>query len=408
MIARKITDRKQLESQLYLSQKMEAIGQLTGGIAHDFNNLLGVIVGNLDLLERLVHKNEAGLKRVQTAQKAAARGADLTRRLLAFSTNVELKPTPIELHPCIHNTIELARALGPDVKITTHFDDSMPLVLVDPSGLESALLNLAVNARDAMPKGGTLTISTQLSNLEEDYPPDQAGELKVGRYACISISDTGHGMSKETLERVFEPFFTKPRGKGTGLGPAMVYGFVKQSGGTIRIYSELGYGTTVTFYLPLANAPSLSLPVAAATLSPARLTGKVLVVDDELDLLEIASAYLEEMGYTVYSAEDGASALEVVEQHKDNYLIVTDIIMPGGMNGVELAQNVRQLLPQIKVIYCSGYPADALAERSMPLVDAPLLLKPYQRSEFGVVVRAAMEYNQEVTEDACLSCSATV
>ena len=409
MIARNITDRKQLESQLYQSQKMEAIGQLTGGIAHDFNNLLGVIVGNLDLLERLVSKNEAGLKRVQTAQKAAARGADLTRRLLAFSSNVELKPAPIELHPCVHNTIELARALGPDIKITTHFDDSMPLVLVDPAGLESALLNLAVNARDAMPKGGTLTISTQLSNLEKDYPPDQAGELKAGRYACISISDTGHGMSKETLERVFEPFFTtKPRGKGTGLGLAMVYGFVKQSGGTVRIYSELNYGTTVTFYLPLAKGVSQSLPIATPALSPARLTGKVLVVDDELDLLEIASAYLEEMGYTVYSAEDGASALEVVEQHKDIDLIVTDIIMPGGMNGVELAQNVRQLLPQIKVIYCSGYPADALAERSMPLVDAPLLLKPYQRSEFGVTVRAAMEYNQEVTEDACLSCSTTV
>jgi PAS domain S-box-containing protein len=391
-IARNITERKQLESQLYQSQKMEAIGQLTGGIAHDFNNLLAVISGNLELLERLVQENAAALKRVQTARKAAARGADLTRRLLAFSSNVELKPAPTRLALCIGNAMELARAVGPEIQIVTSLDHSMPLALVDPAGLESALLNLAVNARDAMPKGGTLTITTELITLEEDYPPVKTGELKSGRYARVSVSDTGHGMSKETLGRVFEPFFTtKPRGKGTGLGLAMVYGFAKQSGGIVRIYSEPGYGTTVSLYLPLAEDIPYPVPTAMQSVSPVKLNGTVLVVDDEVDLLEIAKTYLEEMGYITYQAEDAASALAVVEQHGDIDLIVTDIIMPGGMNGVELAQKIRQSLQQVKVIYCSGFPANALAERSMSLVDGPLLHKPYQRAEFDAFVRAAME-----------------
>jgi PAS domain S-box-containing protein len=391
-IARNITEKKQMERQLQQSQKMEAIGQLTGGIAHDFNNLLGVIFGNLDLLEPHVAGNEAALKRVKTAQKAAARGADLTRRLLAFCSIVELKPSPIELHQSIRNMIELARALGPDIKIATHFDTSIPLVHVDAAGLESALLNLAVNSRDAMPNGGTITISTQLSTLEESYPPVQTGELKAGTYACISVSDTGCGMSKETLARVFEPFFTtKPRGKGTGLGLAMVYGFVKQSGGTIRIYSEPGHGTTLTFYLPLAEPVARPHRAADPMRSHAKLTGKVLVVDDEPDLLETATTYLNEMGYTTYQAHDGASALEVIEQNADLDLIVTDIVMPGGMNGVELAQKVRQRLPHVKLIYSSGFPADALTDKSLHLADGPLLQKPYERVGFGAVVSAAME-----------------
>jgi PAS domain S-box-containing protein len=391
-IARNITEKKQMERQLQQSQKMEAIGQLTGGIAHDFNNLLAVVSGNLELLDRLVQENEAARKRIQTAQKAAARGADLTRRLLAFSSNVELKPAPVKLSLCIGNAMELARAVGPEIQIVTSLDDSLPLVLVDAAGLESALLNLAVNARDAMPKGGTLTIATELITLEENYAPVKTGELKSGRYARVAVSDTGHGMSKEILGRVFEPFFTtKPRGKGTGLGLAMVYGFAKQSGGIVRIYSEPGYGTTVSLYLPLAEGITYAVATATKVVSPVKLNGTVLVVDDEVDLLEIARTYLEEMGYTTYQAEDAASALAVVEQHGDIDLIVTDIIMPGGMNGVELAQKIRESLHQVKVIYCSGFPANALAERSMSLVDGPLLHKPYQRAEFDAFVRAAME-----------------
>jgi PAS domain S-box-containing protein len=254
-IARNITETKKLEHQLHQSQKMDAIGQLTGGIAHDFNNLLGIILGNLDLLEYFAARNETALDQVQTCQRAATRGADLTRRLLAFARMEGLKPESTPLNTAIQNVIGLAtRALGPEIKITTRLDDSLPRVFVDATGLESALLNLLVNARDAMPRGGSIAVSTRLNHLEDTYAPVKMGELKPGWYACASISDTGEGMSKETLERVFEPFFTtKARGKGTGLGLAMVYGFVKQSGGAVRIYSEPGKGTTVTLYLPLVE-----------------------------------------------------------------------------------------------------------------------------------------------------------
>jgi PAS domain S-box-containing protein len=390
-IARNITQKKHMERQLQQSQKMEAIGQLTGGIAHDFNNLLAVMVGNLDLLERLLVGNEPALKRVHTAQKAAGRGADLTRRLLAFCSNVELKPAPADIHQSIQNMIELARALGPDIKIVSHFEDNMPLVRVDAAGLENALLNLAVNARDAMPKGGTLTVAVQRSTLDASYPPVHTGELKAGDYACLSISDTGTGMSKETLAHAFEPFFTtKPRGKGTGLGLAMVYGFAKQSGGTVRIYSEPGLGTTVTLYLPITDAqplPSSPSPV----LPNLRLTGKALVVDDEPEILELAATWLDELGYIPLCADNGPNALRIVEEHPDIVLIVTDIIMPGGMNGVDFAEKVRHRLPHVKLIYSSGFPADALTESSLPDIDSPLLQKPYHRAEFGALVSAVME-----------------
>ena len=392
---RDISGRKQLERQLYQSQKMEAIGQLTGGIAHDFNNLLGVIIGNLDLLDRLVAGNEAAIKRVKTAQKAATRGADITRRLLVFSSNEELKPSVVLLGDSIQNMIELAgHALGAEIKITTRIDESVPPLFVDPAGLESALLNLVVNARDAMPEGGSIIIASQVQNLSESHPVVQAGDLKAGRYVRVSVTDTGHGMSHEILERAFEPFFsTKPRNKGTGLGLAMVYGFVKQSGGAVRAYSELGQGTTVSFYLPLATDLSHAVPNGTPVTLNAKLGGTVLVVDDEVELLEVALAYLAEMGITGYEAIDGASALKVIAQHSEIDLMVTDIVMPGGMNGVELAQKARALRPGLRIVYSSGFPAEALAERSMPLVDGPLLHKPYQRAEFAAMVHRVMEAN---------------
>jgi PAS domain S-box-containing protein len=392
-IARDITERNNLEQQLRQSQKMEAVGQLTGGIAHDFNNLLGVVLGNLDLLERLVVGNEPAIQRVKNAQKAAMRGADLSRRMLAFSSRQPLNPAPTSLGESIQNMIEMAaRALGPDIKITTNLDPSVPPVLVDSMSLENALLNLAVNARDAMPQGGSLMISTRLSNLEESYPPVQAEELKPGRYARIAVSDTGHGMSPETLERAFEPFFTtKPRGKGTGLGLAMVYGFARRSGGTVRIYSEPGRGTTVSLYLPLAAGMPVPAPVAAASSPQARAVGTVLVVDDEVDLLEIAVAYLEDMGYRALHATDGAHALEVLAREPGIDLLITDVMMPGGMNGVELARKVRELKPDVKIIYSSGFPSEALAERSGTQVDGPLLYKPYQRNEFATAIRRVMD-----------------
>jgi len=392
-IARDMTEKKLLERQLRQGQKMEAIGQLTGGIAHDFNNLMGVVLGNLELLERLVEGNEPALKRVRIAQEGLARGAEVTRRLLTFSSVDDLRPTVIGLNDAVENMIALAtRAIGPEITVRTNFQNNLPAALVDRAGLESALLNLVVNARDAMSGAGTINISTQLHQLEESYPAVQTGELQPGQYACVAISDSGHGMSRETLDRAFEPFFTtKPRGKGTGLGLAMVYGFVKQSGGAVRIYSELNYGTTVTLYLPLAGNTARAAEEIASSAAPITHGGTVLVVDDEPELLDIAFAFLAEMGYIALQASNGAKALEVVERHPEIDLLLTDIVMPGGMNGVELAQRIQRILPAIKVIYSSGFPTGALAERNLPLVDGPLLHKPYRRAEFGNMVRSAME-----------------
>ncbi len=392
-IARDITETKKLEQQLRQSQKMEALGQLTGGVAHDFNNLLGVIIGNLDLLERQVGTNEAALKRLKTAQKAALRGADLTKRLLAFSSQQELHPAPTRLETTIQNLTELAsRVLGPEIKITATVQESLPPILVDAAGLENVLLNLAVNARDAMPNGGTLTITAAIKSLDESYPPVQAKEIKPGSYALVTVSDTGTGMSRETLQRAFEPFFTtKPRGKGTGLGLAMVYGFVKQSRGSARIYSELGHGTTVSLILPLAEGEHAPATADYHEHQPIKASGTVLVVDDEAGMLEVAAAFAEAMGFRVLHASDGPNALAVAAHEPDIELLVTDVLMPGGMNGVELARKIRQLYPNVKVVYSSGFPADALAERSGAMVDGPVLSKPYLRKEFVATIDKVME-----------------
>lgn len=392
-IARDVTEKKMLERQLRQSQKMEAIGQLTGGIAHDFNNLLAIVIGNLSLIERVIDGNEAAHKRLKPAQKAAARGAELTRRLLALASREDLNPARIRIEDAVNESIELAgRALGPEIKIVTKLDQGVPAVYADAAGLESALLNLAVNARDAMPNGGILTFNTQLSNLDESFPAVQTGELKPGPHAHISVSDTGCGMSRETLERALEPFFTtKARNKGTGLGLAMVYGFARQSGGTVRLYSEEGYGTTVSLYLPLASESAPHVIEAQAEQIPILPASTVLVVDDEADLLEIAYAYLTDMGHSTFRADNAASALNTLAQYKEIDLMITDIIMPGGMNGVELAEKARQLNPKLRVIYSSGFPADALVERNGTTVDAPLLRKPYHRAEFSLLVQRTLE-----------------
>jgi PAS domain S-box-containing protein len=387
-----ITKRRQLEQQLRQSQKMEAVGQLTGGIAHDFNNLLGIILGNLDLLETMLGDNAAALRHLRAAHAASQRGADVTRQLLSFSRSRELIPRPTELQSVFADLMKLTRTLGPDIEFVLQLNQHLPPVLVDISGLENALLNLAVNARDAMPNGGRVTIATDLKTLDETYPLVKIGELKADTYACISVSDTGSGMSKETMERVFEPFFTtKPIGKGTGLGLAMVYGFVRQSGGAIRIYSEPGHGTTVTIYLPLGGSYLIQPDLPAPVSSSIRTSGKVLLVDDEPELLEIAELYLQKMGCHVYRAENPRAALVIAAQESDLALLITDIIMPGGMNGVELARQIREELPQIRVVYCSGYPANAMADRGLPPIDGQLLQKPYKRSEFETAVREAFE-----------------
>jgi PAS domain S-box-containing protein len=393
---RDITSRKMLERQLFQSQKMEAIGQLSGGIAHDFNNLLAVIVGNLSLIERLAKGNDAILKRLHSAQKASSRGADLIRRLLAFSSNEQLRPTSVSVNGSVQNMLELAgRVLGPEIQIATNLDPRMPIVFADAAGLESALLNLAVNARDAMPKGGSLTISTLVKYLDADYSSMKIGELRPGTYVLISVEDTGIGMSRETQDRAFEPFFTtKPRDKGTGLGLPMVYGFARQSQGSVLIYSEVDHGTTVTIILPVVVSDAEGLkPLVSRARTKASHSSKVLIVDDELEIIEVADAYLTEMGHVTERALGGRQALDLALSNPDLELVITDVIMSGGMNGVELAREIRKVIPKIKVIYSSGFSADVLAKRNDAVFDGYLLPKPYQRVDFESIVVQALEEN---------------
>jgi signal transduction histidine kinase len=386
-----ITERRAMEVQLRQSQKMEAIGQLTGGIAHDFNNLLGVIIGNLDLLERQIKDNEPAVKRVHTARNASLRGADLTRRLLAFSRQETLQPKAIDLNAAIRAVLALAApALGPEIEVITKLHSSIPTVFADPSGLENALLNLVVNARDAMANGGKLTITSELRTFKPGELSGRERELTPGEYAHVAVSDTGHGMTKEIAEKVFEPFFTT-KSHGTGLGLSMVYGFFKQSSGTVRAYSEPGYGTTMSFLLPLVGggvkAPSAPIP---ETPGADAAGSAILIVDDEAELLDIAATNLSGLGYTVLTARDGASAKQLIQDRNDIALLLTDIIMPGGMTGVDLAEWTKKAKPSIRVIYCSGFPAEALAARNMSLAEDSLLRKPYQRAQLISIVRKAL------------------
>jgi PAS domain S-box-containing protein len=405
VVARDVSDRRAMEHQLHQSQRMESIGQLTGGLAHDFNNLLGVIVGNLDLLERHVTHDEKASARVRTAQRAALRGSELTKRLLAFARRQLLNPQPTQVNQLVGELLEmLPRTLGPDIKIATKLAADLPSANVDAAGLESALLNLSLNARDAMPSGGKLVIATSLVHLDHEHTPVQAGDIKPGSYIRISVSDSGHGMSPDTIGKVFEPFFTtKPRGKGTGLGLAMVYGFVKQSNGNIRIYSELGTGTTFTLYVPLAEAGAEPTHPDTSPVRPlpksGGLSGTVLIVDDEIDLLEVAVSYCEELGLRVLHAIDGPSALARADEETHIDLLLTDVVMPGGLNGVDLATRLRARYPKLQVVYCSGFPSSALAERSHLSVDGPLIGKPYVKSMFVQTVvdaiAASTKGNQE-------------
>jgi PAS domain S-box-containing protein len=391
-IARDMTAHKHLQAQLQHAQKMEALGQLTGGLAHDFNNMLGVIVGNLDLLADIVEEHAAAQRRIWTAQRAAFRAADLTRRLLAVARRQPLNPAPTDVNTLLTELLEmLPRTLGPEIQIVAQLAADVPPAQIDPTGLENAVLNLALNARDAMPGGGTLTFATKRVELDVAYPPVKAGELLAGPYVWLAVSDTGQGMPRAVLDQVFEPFFTtKSRDQGTGLGLAMVYGFVKQSSGHIRIDSEPGQGTSVHLYLPVAERTAPPAPAMTAARVSASGRGTVLVVDDEVELLEVAVTYLEEMGCTVLSAVDGPSALEVGARTPALDLLLTDVVMPGGMNGVTLAQHMRQQHPAVTVLYTSGFPSSALVERRQLQVDGPLVNKPYRKDELIAAVHQAL------------------
>ena len=385
-----ISERKKLESQLRQAQKMEAVGTLTGGMAHDFNNHLGVIILNLDVLGERVTGDPEADELIRDATAAAMRGADLIGRLLAFARRQPLQPQRTDINPLVTEITRLLdRTLGEEIKITLDLDDALWPTVVDPAQLESSLANLATNARDAMPNGGELTIATGNRQLDEDYAAQHA-EVTPGDYAMIEVTDGGAGMSPEVLAQAFEPFFTtKPPGEGTGLGLSMVYGFIKQSGGHINVYSEVGGGTTVRLFLPRAyvGAPA-SQP--AAPLAFAQGGGEtVLAVEDNPGLRRVVVRQLTELGYRVLEAEDASAAIEVLERQTVAVLF-TDVVLPGGTSGYELARAALARWPDIKILLTSGFPENRIASDGKPR-HIKLLSKPYRREDIARAIREMLE-----------------
>lgn len=384
-------ERRTIERQLRQTQKMEAMGQLTGGIAHDFNNLLGVIVANADLMLDLVKGNAQQTELADEILASAMHGAELTHRLLAFARQQPLSPQVVALNEHLPRIITiLGRTLGETISIRTLLTEELWQTSADPSQIEDALLNLAINARDAMPGGGTLTIETANTPLDEHYASLHQ-EVVPGDYVMLAMTDTGTGMPPEIIERVLEPFFTtKGPGKGTGLGLSMVYGFAKQSGGHLSIYSEVGVGTTVRLYLPRAHGKALPEAVAAAPDPASPAHGEsVLLVDDNTALRRVTLRRLTALGYRVQEAEDGRAALALLNAGGRFDLLFTDIGLPGGLNGFELAEQARRHHPNLKVLFTTGYGNNGMSNEEN---GAPqhLIRKPYRGDELAVKLRAAL------------------
>jgi PAS domain S-box-containing protein len=411
-----ISERKHLEQQLMHAQKLEAVGKLTGGIAHDFNNMLSVVIGNLDLLEKQLKGNKGAARFAKTALDGALRCADLTQRLLTFSRRQPLRSKRIDLDELVSAMTELLRrTLGDRIEIAFTAPDNLWPVMIDATQIESALVNLALNARDAMPDGGRLSIEMRNLHLPEASP--EIG-LTAGSYVTVAVTDTGTGIPQEVLPRVFEPFFTtKEIGQGTGLGLSTTYGFIKQSGGHIAIDSELGRGTTVTIYLPRSPedgagaATHTAAPAEAAALAEADVAPEedaaavpyraaegdtVLIVEDDPDVREIAVATFEEMGFRVLQAGNAKAALDLIGNAPETdqiRLLFTDIVMPGGMSGRDLAREARRRRGDLKVLFASGYGgAGSPDEENAGAAehDEEMLQKPYRRRELAIRVGALL------------------
>lgn len=382
-VEQEVSERAKAEEALRQAQKMEAVGQLTGGIAHDFNNLLTVVTGNIDMATRALESSGNADVRARralgNALKGAERAAALTQRLLAFSRRQPLAPKPVDADRLVAGMSDLVqRALGEMVKLEIVTSPGLWRVEADPNQLESAILNLAVNARDAMQAGGTLTIETANIRLDEDYSAEHA-EVAPGQYVVIAVTDTGFGMSKETQARVFEPFFTtKEVGKGTGLGLSMVYGFVKQSGGHVKIYSEEGHGTTVKIYLPrLISEQQVEEGTARCDVEASHAEETILVAEDDDDVRAYTVDCLRELGYRVLEAHDGPSALRLLErQQQPIQLLFTDVVMPG-MTGRQLADEARALQGDLKVLYTSGYTRNAIVHGGRLEEGVEMIGKPF-------------------------------
>jgi PAS domain S-box-containing protein len=383
-----VTERHQVEEQLHQAQKMEAIGQLTGGIAHDFNNLLMVVGGSLDMLEEQIEKSDRTSRYLAAARHGVERGAKLNQQLLAFSRRQDLRTEAICVDDLL-GTFEnlLDRAVGEAVIVEVRKAAELWYCRTDPHQLETAILNLAINARDAMPQGGAISLATAIRTL--DARDALAVGARAGDYVVVSLADTGVGMAPDVVSHAFEPFFTtKEIGKGTGLGLSQVYGFARQSGGFVTIESEPGRGTTVSIHLPRTSAPDSAAP-AARLAREIKGKGIVLVVEDDPDVRMVAATLLENLGYSVLEAESGHAALKVIEEGHAIDLVFTDVIMPGDMNGIELVREVRKQLTNIPVLLTSGYTAQRMtAEHSIEGLH--LLRKPYSQVELSQAVRMAM------------------
>jgi PAS domain S-box-containing protein len=392
-IVQDITEKRLFEQQVGHSQKMEAIGNLTGGMAHDFNNLLGVIIGNLDLL-RLRHAGSPiGDELVSEALDAAKRGAELTHSLLAFAPRQPLQARRIAVNETVTEIAKLLlRVLGERVEVTLDLAPEVWPVIADPVQLEAALVNLATNARDAMPKGGKLRIATSNRRLDEDYVAPHS-EVAPGDYVMTEVSDTGTGIAPEIAARIFEPFATtKEPGKGTGLGLAMVFGYMKQSGGHINVYSEPGIGTTFHLYLPRAQGPAeRALP--APPLAPRGRGETVLVVEDNAPLRRVALRQLVELGYAVKEAESARAAIELMQTAPEISVLFSDVVMPGEIDGLKLARISLRRWPSIRIVLTSGFPGTIYGKLGGKLgtVAAQLLTKPYHREDLARALRRALD-----------------
>ncbi len=384
---------RRADEQMRQAQRMEAVGQLTGGIAHDFNNLLGVVIGNLEILISDYDGSDEQQALSDSALKAALRGVDMTNRLLAFSRRQALKPEVCDLNHLVTGMTEmLQRLLGETISVRTSLSKDLQRTEIDPAQLESALLNLAVNARQAMPDGGQLSITTRNANLSQE-DVRRIPDAGPGGYALLTVSDSGVGISSEILGRVFEPFFTtKDVGEGSGLGLSMVHGFVTQSGGHVTIDSTEGVGTSVRLYFPVSDRPLPAEPEDKKAKSKTAEAGEtVLVVEDDPDLRKLAVRTISGLGYNVLDVPDGPSALRLLASEAPIDLLFSDVVLPHGMNGAELAEQALALRPSLKVIFTSGYAENAIGETGGLRAEFELLPKPYRRADLAHRLRRMLE-----------------
>jgi two-component system, cell cycle sensor histidine kinase and response regulator CckA len=389
-VSHDITEHRRLEEQFRHSQKMEAIGQLAGGVAHDFNNLLTVIQGNASLLQETV--GEVAQEHVQDILQAAERAAGLTRQLLLFSRKQVMQPVELDLNEAVEKTIRmLRRVLGENIALHTEFSPDLPLVLADAGMIEQALLNLAINSRDAMPGGGRLSVSTSAEFVDDGQALENP-EMPAGLCACLAVSDTGSGIPPEIMPHIFEPFFTsKEVGKGTGLGLATVYGIVKQHRGAIKVESEPGKGSLFRLYLPAVEGSPVRREAAAVATNLPTGNETILLVEDEPSLRALASQLLQRCGYNLLVAPSGIAALAVWGDHKDRIqLLLTDMVLPGSITGRQLAEILHRERAELPVVFTSGYSTDVTGGKSL-VEGVNFLQKPYQAQKLAEIVREALD-----------------